>query len=484
MSDLFGRRASKMSVAYPKHIIVITIPYFGHVIPAIALARNLCRFAKVTFAALRGSLAHIRARGELTIQDQQTFDVLGIDDGLPVGISEADYMKQIQGCIVDRCPHISRFVSAISAKSGGCTVLTDPVDAFIADIILAKDLSYASMQGIPYFLFHTGNIAALRNMLNVTENTPVCNASLPVLESFLMVRPETEGPQMPILPDYKKLILLLKRNLGAEKGILINSCWDIDQDGIQSMLKERMTTHGNFYCIGPMILKDKAEQEPEELLLQELVTAWLDRKPRASVMYISPGSVAQPSEEQVAELSKALQLLAKPYILSLPAVLQKFLPTEIKTAIASQFDGTDSQALVLKWAPQKIVLAHPAVQLFLSHCGWNSTIESIYFGIPVIGGPLFASQLEDAIFLEKIGMGISLVTIESAGLAGGEKKKIMAEDIIGAVRKIEDELSSYRKSAQQWSRKLKTAIASGGSSDAELRRLVGDCAWAAVSEDG
>lgn len=478
-----------MSVDNRKHIIILTIPFFGHVIPAIGLARNLSRFAKVTFATLRGSLAHIRARGELTIQDQQIFDVLGIDDGLPVGLSEADYMKQIAAHLRNTFPHITKFVSAISRDSEGCTHLTDPVDAFIADIVLAKDLSQSSRQGIPYFIFSPGNVETLRSMLNVTERTPVCDASIPLQETFIMVWPESEGrSQIPVHPDYKKFILSVKEHLGTEKGILINSCLDIDQGGIQSMQKDQMTAHGRFYCIGPMIPCEKAEQEPEEQLLQELVTAWLDRKPPASVMYLSPGAFVLPTEEQLNEVTKALKILGKPFILSLPEILHKALPPEMRSVIASQFDGTDSHGLVLKWAPQKTILGHPAVQMFGSHCGWNSVIESIYFGKPVFGWPVFSTHLANALYLEKIGMGVSLVSVESAGLAGGTKKKVTAEDFIGAVRSIEDSSTldgsgSITATAQLWSGKLKAAIAPNGSSNAELGRLVADCTREAPSSD-
>lgn len=78
--------------------------------------------------------------------------------------------------------------------------------------------------------------------------------------------------------------------------------------------------------------------------------------------------------------------------------------------------------LNLKWAPQTAILGRTAVLLLISHCGWNSTVESMLFGKPVVGWPLFADQLANSVFLERTGMGESLVTMGEAGLFGGTKK--------------------------------------------------------------
>lgn len=464
-----------------KHIVIITVPFFGHIIPSVGLARNISQFAKVTYAALRTSLCHIRARGELTIQDEQTFTVTAIDDGMLVGISEADYMKQIVDNFDDIVfPNIKNFVSVLLEEAAEGSGMSGPVHAVIADMLLTTPLSESCMKGIPYFLFHTGNAEILRDIMNVTDNTPVTDISRSPLETYLMVRPESEGPQFPINPHFKKTFLSIKNSLGAEKGILINSCVELEQDSLMILQRDHIKSRERFYCVGPMIPCEKAERKPDELLSEERISSWLDRSPPGSVIYVSFGSLAQPSEDDVTEISDALKRLGKSFILSLAEPLHRFLSADLHAAISSQLEDTNSQGLVLKWAPQKTILAHPSVQLFVSHCGWNSTLESIFFGKPVVGWPFFADQLEDALILERIGMGVSLVTVESSGVARGEKKKVTAEQIIDAVNKIEGSShlgisSGFAGAAQQWSSKLKAAIAPGGTSEAELWRLLEDC---------
>lgn len=294
------------------------------------------------------------------------------------------------------------------------------------------------------------------------------------------MRPESEGPQFPVHANLKYFFLSIKKGLGGENGILINSSREIERDGIEILQRDRMTKHGKFYCVGPMIPGEKADRQADDLLLQNKVTAWLDSEPFGSVVYVAMGSVVHLTEHQVTQIGMALQSLGNPFILSLPEPLQRFLPSELEGAIKSQFEGTNSQGLVLRWSPQKTILAHPSVQLFVSHCGWNSVIESVYFGKPVIGWPFFADQLGNALFLKRIGLGISLYAIESSGVAGGEKKQITAEDIIQAVHKIGassdlNDNSSFTGAAQKWSGKLKATIAPGGSLEAELRKLMEDC---------
>lgn len=174
-----------MSPADAKRFIVIPFPFFGHIIPAIGLARNLSRVARVTFASMRASLAHIRARGELTAQDEKKFDVVAIDDGLPEGISEGEYAKWIGEHMDEIHPLVAKFVSAVSQEHAKEGIINYRADAFIPDIFLAKAFSQSAMHGTPYFFFHTASTEQLRDILNLTETHRSVTHPCPCLKLLL-----------------------------------------------------------------------------------------------------------------------------------------------------------------------------------------------------------------------------------------------------------------------------------------------------------
>lgn len=101
--------------------------------------------------------------------------------------------------------------------------------------------------------------------------------------------------------------------------------------------------------------------------------------------HVSFGSIALPSTEQIQEITKALLATKRPFIWSLEKQAQSNLPLECCKHLNNcekQSDLADCPYLIASWQPQKEILAHPATGLFIGHCGWNSTIESIGNGVP------------------------------------------------------------------------------------------------------
>jgi hypothetical protein len=133
---------------------------------------------------------------------------------------------------------------------------------------------------------------------------------------------------------------------------------------------------------------------------------WLDRQARRSVLYVSFGSIAIMSAVQFEELALGLEESRSP-------ILWVIRPDLMASAggQAAFPDGflqrTKEQIFVVEWAPQLQVLAHAAVGGFLSHCGWNSTLESLSAGVPILGWPYFADQmLNNRLLVDSWGLGL------------------------------------------------------------------------------
>ncbi|RLN29877.1 hypothetical protein C2845_PM05G16240 [Panicum miliaceum] len=116
---------------------------------------------------------------------------------------------------------------------------------------------------------------------------------------------------------------------------------------------------------------------------------WLDEQPRGSVIYVALGSEAPVTADNVRELALGLELSGARFLWALrrPAGGQPLLPDGFEARVAGR--GVVSAG----WVPQVRVLAHTAVAAFLTHCGWGSTLESLFrFGLPLLMLPLVVDQ--------------------------------------------------------------------------------------------
>ncbi|GLJ49855.1 hypothetical protein SUGI_1059400 [Cryptomeria japonica] len=111
------------------------------------------------------------------------------------------------------------------------------------------------------------------------------------------------------------------------------------------------------------------------------------------------------------------------------------------------------------WAPQIPILSHPATAGFVSHCGWNSTLESVTSGVPIVAWPVRAEQKTNAFFLVKeIGLGIEP--------EWGPNWSVGKDEVERAVRELMEgeEGRKVRMRAVELKESVKKAVAAGGSS--------------------
>ena len=119
--------------------------------------------------------------------------------------------------------------------------------------------------------------------------------------------------------------------------------------------------------------------------------AWLDAQDPSSVLYVSLGSIAIMSDQQMAIFKAALEALNEYPILLVVRETNMLVEDDgFRKSVTTMSSGN---IMVIKWAPQLKVLGHPAVGGFLTHCGWNSTLEAICKGVPMLCWPFFGDQM-------------------------------------------------------------------------------------------
>ena len=180
---------------------------------------------------------------------------------------------------------------------------------------------------------------------------------------------------------------------------------------------------------------------------------WLDSKPNGSVVYASYGSFAVLEPEQMEEVAWGLRRSNAYFLMVVRESEQAKLPQNFK-------GETEEKGLVVSWCQQLEVLAHRAIGCFLTHGGWNSTLEALSLGVPMVVAPLFTDQPTNAKFVEDVwGIGLR-ARADDKGIVRRE----VLEHCIGKVMGS-DGLKEIKNNALKWKNLAREAVDEGGSSD-------------------
>ncbi|QCE04791.1 hydroquinone glucosyltransferase [Vigna unguiculata] len=207
--------------------------------------------------------------------------------------------------------------------------------------------------------------------------------------------------------EFYKMSLKRYESYRFVDGIFINSFLELETGPIRAFTDEERG-YPPLYPVGPIIQTGTATADSTTGL--ECLT-WLDKQQDGSVLYVCFGSGGTLSQEQMNELAHGLELSKHKFLWVVRAPSDEanagYLGGE-KDADPLEFlpsgflERTKEQGMVVpSWAPQIEILGHGSVGGFLSHCGWNSTLESVVHGVPLITWPLFAEQRMNAVVMSE-----------------------------------------------------------------------------------
>lgn len=248
------------------------------------------------------------------------------------------------------------------------------------------------------------------------------------------------------------------------KAVILNTFEAFEADVLKAL--SRMFKP-NMYSIGPLhlmmnhILDGKLNPMSSSLWKEDLdCIKWLDSKEPESVVYVNFGSITVMTAEQLSEFAWGLANSKKPFLWVIrPDIVAgdtAILPPEFTTE-------TEDRSLLINWCPQEKVLKHPAIGGFLTHSGWNSTIESVSFGVPMICWPFFAEQQTNCRYsCEEWGIGMEI------------DNNVKRYEVEWLVRELVDgeKGKKMKEKALEWKRKAEEATAPGGSSYLNLDKLI------------
>ncbi|KAJ7971226.1 Glycosyltransferase [Quillaja saponaria] len=360
---------------------------------------------------------------------------------------------------------------------------------FVIDMFCTTMIDIANEFDVPTYMFYTSSAGYLgmsfhlqtlyeEHNIDTTElNVPNTEFKLPY---FVNPVPAKVLPSV-ILFDKEGATAVrnFTRRFKETKGIIVNTFTELESYAGHSFFD----TNPTLYPVGPIMnLKGDTQVGSGGTQQRNDIIKWLDEQPLSSVVFLCFGSMGSFNEDQVKEIAYALEKSGVRFLWSL-----RQAPPKGKVAFPSDYskpqevlpDGflerTAEIGKVIGWAPQVEILAHKATGGFVSHCGWNSTLESIYFGVPIATWPVYAEQQFNAFELVKeLGLAVEIRMDYNRDFYSESEMFVNAEQIERGIRCVMEQDSDIRKRVKEMSEKSRKALMDGGSSYSFLDRLIDD----------
>lgn len=252
---------------------------------------------------------------------------------------------------------------------------------------------------------------------------------------------------------------------GKAQGIVVNSFEELEGPAFKAFAEQWIK--GPVYGVGPLM--DLQQQSASLWKEEDDCLQWLDLQPPKSVLYISFGSVTVLSKSQFEEILHGLQASGHRFLWALRPDLVEGSPASIPDQFLSHTKG-QGLAYVVRWAPQLRVLSHPSVAGFLTHCGWNSTVEAVVCGVPMLCWPYFTDQFYDTKYIvEEWKVGLRF----EQSVVGGRAAEIGRDEVERVVRELMTMEADHelRQNVVRLQEAARSSLQAGGSSHSSIRAL-------------
>ncbi|XP_022761001.1 UDP-glycosyltransferase 92A1-like [Durio zibethinus] len=442
-----------------EHTDVVMLPLMGHghLIPFLALAKQIHHRTgfNITIANTPLNIQYLRS----TLQQDPTSGISlaelqfnSADHGLPPNIENTenlplDLIGKLFASSVSLKTPFRNLLLGITEKQG------KPPLCIISDVFFGWAVDIAKSIGTVNITFSTGGaygtIAYISLWLNLphrqsdSEEFSVpgfperCRFHVSQLHGFLRNADGTDLWSRFMQPQISGSL--------QSFGWLCNTVEEIEPLGLELLRK-----YINFpvWTTGPLLPKPWLNKSSSSLALSgnslyrqhagkepgispEKCLQWLDLHGLDSVLYISFGSQNTISPSQMMELAIGLEKSGNPFIWVIRPPLGfdlkvEFRPEWLPEGFEERMSKSKQGLLVKNWAPQLEILSHKSTGAFLSHCGWNSTLESLSQGVKMIGWPMAAEQTYNSkMLVEEMGVSVELTRGMQSSISGEEVKKVI-----------------------------------------------------------
>ncbi|KAE8690109.1 putative UDP-glucose flavonoid 3-O-glucosyltransferase 3 [Hibiscus syriacus] len=470
-------------------LVFIPMPVMGHLVSTVQVAKLLVDLnsnLSVTVLNIKPPYnAQVSAYVDsLTAAATTTSRIKFIN--LPQPDPDADMLKFISSLVQTQFPLVKEAVTNIVELSK--SVPDSPrLAGFVIDMFLTAFVDLANEFGVPSYAFFTSGAASLGFQFHTQVLYDEQNVNFVDLKDSdtEFAIPSYVNPVSTkyfidemFSPTRITFLLNIARGLRKTKGIMVNTFSELESHAVDSLSNDKLQIPP-VYPVGPILDLTGSSQVHDNY---DTIMRWLDEQPRSSVVFLCFGSHGSFGVDQVKEIANALEQSGHRFLWSLrrpgeQVKGKKVSPTDyenVEEVLPEGFlDRMAGISMVIGWAPQVAILGHPAIGGFVSHCGWNSTLESIWFGVPMAAWPLYAEQRMNAFLLVK-ELGLAVEIKMDYNSYGDEVEIVKAEKIEKGIRRLMEPGSDARKRMKEICDKSRKALTDGGSSHSTLYRFIDD----------
>ncbi|KAL0329998.1 UNVERIFIED_CONTAM: UDP-glycosyltransferase 83A1 [Sesamum radiatum] len=382
------------------HVLAVPYPAQGHVKPLMKLSRQIARHGiKVTFVNIEciheKIVAAAKMSGSEEEDDQEDGNIVltSVPDGRGPDDDQNDTFKLLESLRNTMPGFLTSLIENINSSNSD-----ERVSCVIADVTIGWLLETAQQMGAEPVLFSPPSASALAIILHIPRLLEEGNLdSIGTIKKDDMIRLSENIPpwrkneltwSFPADLETQKIFfecsLRIEKAIPQAKWLLSNTCYDLEPSACDLI--------PGLLPVGPLLetnnlksLSNSCNFHPEDASC----LSWLHDKPPGSVVYVSFGSLAVLSQQQLDELALGLELSGRTFLW----VVRSDLANGSRAVYPDGFlERVGKLGKIVEWAPQEMVLSHRSIACFLSHCGWNSTLEGLSNGVPFLSWPYFADQ--------------------------------------------------------------------------------------------
>ncbi|XP_050159966.1 UDP-glycosyltransferase 76F1-like isoform X2 [Malus sylvestris] len=446
-----------------RRVILFPMPFQGHINPMLELA-NILHSKGFSIAII---YTNFNSLNPSTLNPNFTYHSIPVD----LTENEASIKDPTLRLSILNAKCVEPFRECLSGLLSDDVNSEDPVACLISDPLFDFTRSVAESFKLPRIVLRTGGAASFAvyaafPLLKEKGYLPIPDSRLEELVTELSpIKVKDLPAAMPNCDpeDFYQVITNMANEPKASHGLIFNTFDDLEGQALATIRQEYypnipIFSLGPFHKCGPTT----SSSSTSLLSPDQSCISWLNTQAQKSVAYVSFGSIAKIDHAQFLEIAWGLANSGQPFLWVIrPGLVQEL---DWHEALPNGFlEALYERAHVVKWAPQKEVLAHPSVGAFWTHCGWNSTLESICEGVPMICTPCFSDQMVNARFVTDVWkVGLQL----EHGIERGEVERTIRRLM------VEKEGEVIKERALNLMQKANHRLKEGGSSYKFLKGLV------------
>lgn len=386
------------------HVVVVPRADSGHTIPFLQFSRRLAYTGVVTTVVVsdRHALELESSLGTLTAFSY-SLRIIALSDKTSLGLSHGEWQERVRTIRSEELRVIELLETVIADLSPPVCILHDMFECWAQEV--------ADRLHIPKHLLYVSPASALSCALQSLRLyqqglVPITRENRDRVFSDIPGLPPTAALDLPtpfLKPAMYAWMQFRHAKFRTADVILLNTFHDIESGVLDALRSDVIGSPGvqakSILDIGPLLPESYVNDDEQSLDSGDPCIDWLNIRDSKSVLYVSFGSGATNSAEQLLELADGLEASGVSFLwivrppgapgfsaASATVSVTEFLPVGFQERVK------DRGLCYSQWAPQMRILKHPAVGGFLSHCGWNSTLETVCAGVPVLAWPKFAEQ--------------------------------------------------------------------------------------------